>query len=237
MDDNRLPALPGELDCEIFETAAFIRPASISTLILVAWPETWLEPLLYRTILLTDFPLEDLDGHPPVIHPVETIIHMLHSKPPDLLASSVRHVFMTGFPAEVATSILSACAGVEDIQTFDNETLAALLPLIARLPLRRLFCYLGVPFGGILFDLVSHGTKAETQLWMKLALLPKLTHIAFNDPGPVSIWLALLRTCRSLHVLVVLTAVPVIENYLKKEEELVWDARFVGMNCAMYLRD
>ncbi|KAJ6521621.1 hypothetical protein DFH09DRAFT_1424685 [Mycena vulgaris] len=57
------PTLPPELEQHIFELAAISRPACIPTLMLVARRvKHWVEPLLYRTVVIGFQPIPDLPG-------------------------------------------------------------------------------------------------------------------------------------------------------------------------------
>ncbi|KAJ7879703.1 hypothetical protein B0H13DRAFT_1571256, partial [Mycena leptocephala] len=48
------PLLPPELERIIFELAAFVNPASMPSLLLVApRVKIWIEPLLYETLIIT----------------------------------------------------------------------------------------------------------------------------------------------------------------------------------------
>ncbi|KAJ6564485.1 hypothetical protein B0H19DRAFT_79022 [Mycena capillaripes] len=82
------PIHPEDLEREIFEISAHSQPVFILTLMLVARRvKIWLEPLLYRTIVL-DHPLE---GHP--IHSWDTLFPILESKPASFFHHAVRSRF------------------------------------------------------------------------------------------------------------------------------------------------
>ncbi|KAF8210698.1 hypothetical protein K438DRAFT_1808048 [Mycena galopus ATCC 62051] len=108
----RSPSLPLELEKEIFELCALSRRVSIPKLMLVAQHvKQWVEPLLYRTILLG----VDLPGVPILsYHIVPSIISR---KPPAFFHRVVRHLLAHGSthhdPARELGMILRLCTGVE----------------------------------------------------------------------------------------------------------------------------
>ncbi|KAJ7203639.1 hypothetical protein GGX14DRAFT_300578, partial [Mycena pura] len=204
-----IPILPAELEKEIFEMTAYTRPSSIPRLMLVAHRvKIWVEPLLFRVIVLDRFsktptyPMADDDD-----------FSGIQSLPTSVLRDSVRHLFLHNMPNTVSQFILSASSAVEDlwIQTFEVNSF--LLPFIGVLPLKRLYCNLKalfadkvqIDFGHSLFSRLTHLELLDlraTDLYFDLALIPHLTHLAFNYPVFLDMSLTLLKTCKSLRVLV-----------------------------------
>jgi hypothetical protein len=151
---------------------------------------------------------------------------------------------------EDANTILSACRSVENlwISTADRD----LLPLLEDLPLKQLSCNLKalfrpqpIDFTHKLFSMITHlevfgvsdmsgFDSPDHDKWRGLAHIPHLTNLSFNDDGIVGVWPALLRTCKSLRVLVVLQAT--IAGH-PDEQELAKDPRFVAMGCEFETKD
>ncbi|KAJ7134005.1 hypothetical protein C8R43DRAFT_639224 [Mycena crocata] len=128
------PLLPPELEREIFEMAAHIRPIGILRLMLVASRvKIWLEPLLYRTIALSVHPFRASSDHP---NPQwKSFMHVVQSNPVAFLLASVRHLYLAdSVPSEHAKWLLSTCSGIENL-SIQGIKRSDLLPSIAHLPL------------------------------------------------------------------------------------------------------
>ncbi|KAJ7119958.1 hypothetical protein C8R43DRAFT_1035233 [Mycena crocata] len=253
------PTFPPDLEQEIFETAALSHTVSIPTLMLVAWRvREWLEPLLYRTITLPRLGMQDggekVNGYP--LFNDHTLSTMLMSKPLDFLARSVKNLCLNGISVDIAIYALSACVGVENLW-ISSEELEECLPLIAQLPLTRLYCDVELLFGWrrqidfthLMFQRITHlelfdiveedGDDPEddthsVEFWADLALIPTLTHLAFNDEDFLPLCPTLLRACTTLRVLGIM-----IQGKRRSEDvgELAKDPRFVVMYCRKYIKD
>ncbi|KAJ7127280.1 hypothetical protein C8R43DRAFT_1211138 [Mycena crocata] len=145
------PVLPPGLEKAIFEIVAQVRPLSIPVLMRVAWRvKIWLEPLLYRTLLVSTDSNVVLEGH--IRAPAETFIPVTHSKPPSFFRNSVRHVlFERNVPQETAESVLTVCSVPYPENTFTITHLE-------------------------LFDTLDD----EADDFAGLALIPHLSHLSFN---------------------------------------------------------
>ncbi|KAJ7362449.1 hypothetical protein DFH08DRAFT_323230 [Mycena albidolilacea] len=137
-----MPNLPNDLEREIFKISAVSRPLCIPTLMLVAWRvKVWVEPTLYRTIVIwqsarfapTPTPIE---GHPTFYR--KTLIPIIKSKPLPFFRDSVRHLLIHQIPEEDTQGqfILSACSGLEDLCVFELHPLSS---HSQHFPLKRLY--------------------------------------------------------------------------------------------------
>ncbi|KAJ6476755.1 hypothetical protein C8R47DRAFT_1220237 [Mycena vitilis] len=75
------PVLPAELEREIFEVASLSWPRSIPRFMLVAWRVyAWVEPLLYRVVIV-----DDRDKSSPGTHPLaiksSILLSLIDTKP------------------------------------------------------------------------------------------------------------------------------------------------------------
>ncbi|KAJ7136387.1 hypothetical protein C8R43DRAFT_1203399 [Mycena crocata] len=278
LDMGRLklaPVFPVDLERRIFEISAHIRPSGISTLLLVARRvKAWLEPLLYRTIMLTRYlhpslmhralmvprngasaPEDATRTYTPnlVGHPTfgrETLARILKSKSEEFLASSVRHLFLDLVSVKDANSILSICTNVDNLWIV-STAVPDFLPLIERLPLKRLHCYVHnlfrsedkINFRHRIFTQITHlellgkffrGYECP-EIWRGLALVPNLTHLAFEDEAFIPLCPALLQTCKSLRVIVVLMPLDRLADM--QLDDLARDPRFLVMDCEYHTRD
>ncbi|KAJ7887656.1 hypothetical protein B0H14DRAFT_2695716 [Mycena olivaceomarginata] len=85
----------------------------------------------------------------------------------------------------------------------------ALFHLVEHLPLRELYCHVGHLFGpqrqiDFTHQLFAKITHLEVYDASEDPHSASLTHLGLNNAGLIDAWLALLRTCKSLRVLVVL---------------------------------
>ncbi|KAJ7629850.1 hypothetical protein B0H17DRAFT_1091096 [Mycena rosella] len=100
MERLSTPALPPELERQIFEICALFRPVSIPKLMLVAWRvKQWIEPILYRTVVIgalesatrdTEFPVFTFDILQASIRRCATICHAY--PPPHPFFSQITHL-------------------------------------------------------------------------------------------------------------------------------------------------
>ncbi|KAJ6593240.1 hypothetical protein B0H19DRAFT_1089503 [Mycena capillaripes] len=243
-------ALPEDLEREIFEIAACFRPRAIPKLMLVARRvKLWVEPFLYRTLVLSRY---DTEQYP--AHSMDTVFPILYSPP---LRAAVRNFLCTWVPPEDGALVLSRCSGIENLWINGEQmTVSRLLSSIADLPnLKRFHCNLtllfsSAPGGHIdfmhrLFERITHlelldyyrpaELERDSERWCTIARLPALTHLAFYTPSFVVIALPLLRTCPNLVVLVLKFGWGSPETLFDARpdaQELVKDLRFVVMECS-----
>ncbi|KAJ7203544.1 hypothetical protein GGX14DRAFT_461444 [Mycena pura] len=247
-----IPILPVELEKEIFQMTAYSQLSSIPRLMLVAHRvKIWVEPLLFRVIILYRY--QFLNGSfMPYTYPMadDDDFSGIQSLPTSVLRDSVRHLLLHNMPETVSQIILSASSAVEDLRIVTSEANSFLLPFIGVLPLKRLYCYLGelftdeaqIDFGHPLFSRLTHlelFDELATDRYFDLALIPHLTHLAFNTPAFLDMSLTLLKTCKSLHVLVLVLR-PYqghIQRAVKHEAlgQLSEDPRFVQIVCSEWL--
>ncbi|KAJ7438557.1 hypothetical protein B0H11DRAFT_2206111 [Mycena galericulata] len=251
-DLSPLPILPSELEKEIFDIAAYSRPLCIPKLMLVAWRvRIWVEPLLYRVVILLNeldhICLDGMKGYP---YEDEKNFTRIRATPASVLRDSVRHLCLKHVSNEVAEFILSASSGVEDLWIIPNGTAASLLLILGLLPLKCLYCSLGVLFAPDTVDfthpLFSHLTHLEffdwnpvfPEHWFRLSLIPHLTHLGFNHKEFLRLALTILNTCKSLRVLVFLESpwATSVEEH-PELEDLAKDPRFVQMPRSQYIKD
>ncbi|KAF8145046.1 hypothetical protein K438DRAFT_2028928 [Mycena galopus ATCC 62051] len=248
------PGLPLDLERVIFEIAAVSWPRLIPRLLLVAWRvKTWIEPLLYRTLIVANSSNSRLDADkfdeytlPFVIEPGD-FLSLIHSKPSTFFRDSVRNLRLGHNLAAEEALILSACSGIENLWSL-MQTSVTILDF--DLPLKRLHCTLHkmfepsqIDFSHRFFACLTHleifdGTWAmiNTDIWSNLTRLPCLTHLAFNDEDYLSIFRTLLPTWRSLQVLAILLTERMSLNEYELPE-LSRDWRVVVIECPAYLDD
>ncbi|KAJ7670802.1 hypothetical protein DFH06DRAFT_1178942 [Mycena polygramma] len=218
------PTLPLELERYTFELAALFRPVSIPTMMRVAWRvKIWIEPLLYRTLIIG---ADKLDGLP--ICPDEKFNQIVDTKPQLLV--SVRNVLAVGVESDMMKTIFSRCRGVENLVLIAYYSLSGPSPPpgFQELSLRRLHCDLDG-----LYNLRSVTTLAVPPLlhlthleliseidfgcrspaehrarWNLLAGLPNLTHLALSGLHQLPMCSHLLTVCEFLTALVVLSPAP-----------------------------
>ncbi|KAJ7136394.1 hypothetical protein C8R43DRAFT_614093 [Mycena crocata] len=232
-----LPVFPADLERVIFELCATSRPSEILMLLLVAWrvkawfaasskennfldslPSPRIEPLLYRTVMLSHNrhdPKIRVDGLP--LNEGDALIHTILSRPPQLIAENVRNLFLNCPPNLDVKLILSGCPNVENLWIC-ADCLENLLPILAEFPSKHLYCslYTG-PFalGRIdfthklfaqithleLFDSLTSFDAFALGVWSRagrLSLIPNLTNFAFSNGIFLRLALDLLCTSKSM---------------------------------------
>ncbi|KAJ6482760.1 hypothetical protein C8R45DRAFT_1215448 [Mycena sanguinolenta] len=134
-------AFPVELEHVIFEMAAFSWPGLMPRLLLVASRvKIWLEPLLYRTIVVNRsifVQRERDDSRPSTIH-VHALLSLVQSRPATFFRDSTRHLCVNRDLAEEGPAILSACSEIESLWMRGQTSAPRILELDLRL--KRLHC-------------------------------------------------------------------------------------------------
>nr|GAT44609.1 predicted protein [Mycena chlorophos] len=199
------PRLPLDLERLVLEEAAMENPVAIPKLMLIAKRvKYWLEPLLYRLVLISHFEkLAGIPNAPPDI--LMSVAERTRHTRPGLLSFAVESLFLATSPSKSRygicgpnakasmTDILSACTGVSKLLA--TEKMAPYIPFLAAMPLR----YLTIDTRGLfepaprdfshsLFRNVTHLELLDVQdpkdthadEWAGLTELPSLTHLAFN---------------------------------------------------------
>ncbi|KAJ6526377.1 hypothetical protein B0H19DRAFT_1275737 [Mycena capillaripes] len=202
METNSYPVsdryLPHELECTIFEVAALARPTAIPTLLLIARRvKEWVEPLLYRVVVLSSFDSDsELHGYP--ITTAAILLRVIATKPAGFLENSVKHFFVSRGPVQASElqTIFTACNRVTNL--FDSYTFASAAHLGVLGTLRHLQ-RLALPLDEFLHCCSLEGTHSMlanlTHLELlrtgqqprmesvcaHLPLLSRLTHFAINS--------------------------------------------------------
>ncbi|KAJ7088096.1 hypothetical protein C8R44DRAFT_819465 [Mycena epipterygia] len=232
-----VPAFPPELERQIFEIAAFLRPVGIPKLMLVAWRvKEWVELLLYRIIALGR-------GQLPML-PAITGKFLLSAikQRPSFFHGTVRHLMVASVKTTTVESILSVCTGVNNLWV--NNDLTQLQTIMEPLRLKHLYAHTLpilrtlTPFHPFFsrithLDLIDIPDARDLETWSELYLIPQLTHLSFNDEAFLPLCGELLETCKSLAVLVFLESLPDPSSVT----ELSRDFRFVAMCCECYHLD
>ncbi|KAJ7161899.1 hypothetical protein C8R43DRAFT_991716, partial [Mycena crocata] len=242
------PILPLELERRIFEICAHLRPVSIPKLCLVAWRvKEWVEPLLYRTIFISDDkPIEGRPSFTPT-----TILSTIETKTPAFFGKHVRNLLVFGGWDLPAKRVLPVCTGVDNL--WIRCDLDRLVSVLESLSLRQLYADIRPLLSNLspthqffsqithleLIDEVDNPSPTNMGIWSGLPFLPQLAHLSFNDEDLIAISTPLLQSCKSLAVLVCLAAdeYAVALDQRVLEARLPEEPRFVVMDCQNYHRD
>ncbi|KAF7345799.1 hypothetical protein MVEN_01600800 [Mycena venus] len=255
------PRLPRELECTIFEAAALSRPTSIPQLALVAWRVNhWVEPLLYQVLFVSRYSesyssrgIHQKSGLP--VSNAEILLGKIANKPAEFLRSSVKHLFLDVFKKSDVEAILMACICVTNLfietsSTPDPRTLAGLQCLHhLTIDIETLFGGPDIDFSHPLFRNITHlellddyrqGLRMDV-LCSGLALIPHLTHIAFNtipkrpELGGLSVLHARLRADIRLQCILFLS--PDVRDAMRARRVLSGDDRIVCIDQDAYRLD
>ncbi|KAJ7911341.1 hypothetical protein B0H13DRAFT_2482182 [Mycena leptocephala] len=246
--------LPPELERLIFETAAFLHPEAMSALLRVARRvKIWIEPLIYRALLISSSK-ESHRHHWSAVHST-----MQTTRSRFLLREHVRHLYFTdaiwmGF----LTEFLTLCDGTTHLAFSSATTQPGLLQILAALPLQRISCFLHIlfsPSGPVnfshsLFERITHldafdWAYKDWDSWSGLEQMPQLTHLSFRHHIRSSICERALKSCRRLQVLVIVwlpqSDLHAIRANIKPprftEEALIQDPRFVMVHIQDFVLD
>ncbi|KAJ7255661.1 hypothetical protein C8J57DRAFT_598712, partial [Mycena rebaudengoi] len=201
------PSFPLDLEREIFEMSAVEHPEMMPALILVAHRVLqWIEPLLYRTLLLTrNFPRD------------KSALLLAAQRTPAKFTKYVQNLLLWPYqnlpmgPQECAMILMSLCSGISRLVLFDP--IPEMLPALDNMRVDHLSVSLAYLFGHPsdireidpgrpLFQAVTHLQISDGMRWvvgMPFAELPALTHLCVSDLQPL---LSILKNCEKLHVLV-----------------------------------
>ncbi|KAJ7719090.1 hypothetical protein DFH07DRAFT_316018 [Mycena maculata] len=220
------PIFPTELEREIFELTAFLRPRWMSTLILVAQRvRTWIEPLLYRVLAIQGSRERRRDPGTTFRLSFASVDKILQSRLAVLrLRANLRHLRFPAYcPTDYLLQILTVCETVEDLVMGPTPEDMIILPLLYNLPLQRLtICWQSL-FRAYAFDSESDqivrmacASLLPTHLeirdggfsctgWAGLAVMPRLTHLCVHGLSGlmVQILCTALQDCKALQALVV----------------------------------
>ncbi|KAJ6476346.1 hypothetical protein C8R45DRAFT_1009708 [Mycena sanguinolenta] len=236
---NLPPVLPPELEREIFEITALSDFHRIPCLLRLARRVLeWIEPLLYRVVVVEHSPMAD------------AYRRMLRQKP-DVLAKGVQHLLVTSlsnWPKEDVHSLLRLCApqllSLAGSPTIYKPTLLPIFSHMTQLrrwvgSLKNLFAgYPAVDLSLPVFHTITHMdildnfTIENNVVIAGLAVLPCLTHLCL-DRSTLGHIPRILARCAHLQVLVFRTfrAKEVADN------PPTTDVRFVVIQIGGYWKD
>ncbi|KAJ6536433.1 hypothetical protein DFH09DRAFT_1042847 [Mycena vulgaris] len=227
MPSTTTPALPPDLEREIFEITVALYPGTIPALMRVSHrAKTWVEPHLYHALCITNS-----GPRIPVQHITARALRaLIPAKGADFFRERVRHIrFWGAFSALEIIQVLSVCTNVVELSCWMVSQSASLLPHLERLPLQRFSGPLrglfprasGIDFAHPLFERITHLDLRDSVLgdyswgheswgdrgWGGLARLPRLTHLAFDGQSIVTsndehIGRNILQGCRALQAIV-----------------------------------
>ncbi|KAJ7239499.1 hypothetical protein C8J57DRAFT_1478395 [Mycena rebaudengoi] len=211
------PIFPPDLEREIFEMTATEHPKTMTSLVLVAHRVLqWIEPLLYRTLVLT---------HKSRQHRVYALM-LAAQRTPAKFTKYTQNLFLwheQNSPNDkCAMLLMSLCNGISRLSLFDSKP--AMLPALDNMRVNRLAVSLASLFGnpsdpcqiGIgrpLFQAVTHlevWDTSELAVGAPFAQLPALTHLCVTQQrgcviqqrGDLQLFLSILKKCEKLHVLI-----------------------------------
>ncbi|KAJ7663250.1 hypothetical protein DFH06DRAFT_346612 [Mycena polygramma] len=117
------PALPPELERQIFEIAAHTCPFSIPDMMRVAWRvKHWIEPILYHTLIFYMNPPEGFHRCT-----IDIFRHIARTKPEFFLRNSVRKVVVR-YMGDDLGDILTECPDIESLDIVGTLTNCPSLP-------------------------------------------------------------------------------------------------------------
>ncbi|KAJ7097536.1 hypothetical protein C8R44DRAFT_748282 [Mycena epipterygia] len=210
--DGQNPKLPLELEREIFKLTVRVYPKTAPMLLRVAHRvQTWIEPLLWETLILLDIP-----GSPSLVNSSlvnSSLIYAFQSKPGSFFHHNVRNLLLDDYCCTQAehSLILSACSGVRDLASFNSRrSLLYYLDVMTRL--KRLTIYLDQFFDFASMDstlLPSFSTITHLDTWLtpsaflatQFAWPPALTHLCLFEARPSGLNHALMN-CKNLKILI-----------------------------------
>ncbi|KAJ7166528.1 hypothetical protein C8R43DRAFT_197449 [Mycena crocata] len=217
--ESSIPALPLELERHIFEILALSRPTSIPKLTLVAARvKEWLEPLLYRTLVVGCKPI---DGLP---HCNPELFRVIATKPASLHRESVRNLIVNNISIAFHSThtLLANFTRVVDI-SLAGPVGPKKIGYLGTLPLRTLHSCTSdftdltktAPSRHACFTNLTHleltvlNTRVDPECIIACTALPRLTHLSF-DVGDLPELFAppfprLLVDCKILRALVILS--------------------------------
>ncbi|KAJ7230842.1 hypothetical protein B0H12DRAFT_1263872 [Mycena haematopus] len=238
MTESRLPP---ELERHIFELAANSHSKSIPTLLLVAHRvKIWLEPILYSVVVFVN-PLPE--------HICFDSAHFSSAVQSPAISQHVTNLLLSrDVPFVHLAPILSRCSAVQNLALYGGDL--RVLPFLSAMPLRRLstaledflFPWVAIDFTDPPFSSLTHLQlrddldEAQWEEWRGLAMIPKLTHLAFALEKSLSIFQNTLTACPRLQVLIYLYSPGQAKPGIGLES-LAHDTRFVCLPAPAYLAD
>ncbi|KAJ7156392.1 hypothetical protein C8R46DRAFT_430966 [Mycena filopes] len=193
---NSQPRVPLDLEREIFELAALVHPTSIPSLILVAGRvQKWVEPLLYRVVIICLAPARAILGYP-VFTPT-VLCRQIANKPVEFFRRAVKELYIEDCARQSELQIiLTACNGARNFYAlFPPEphlTTIRNFDCVRHLSIDITALFQGLADDAALspvFHNVTHlrlqdidfqAHRYKSRLAPFLARLPRLTHVAFE---------------------------------------------------------
>ncbi|KAF7364210.1 Tyrosinase central domain-containing protein [Mycena sanguinolenta] len=236
--DSVQPLLPPELERAIFEMAAGLHPDAIPNMLLVAARvHEWIEPLRYRTFILTD-PASSCPR-------LRVLQRAIESKPAQFIRDNVWHLFVEpNYPQDTLNTFIPFCTGVRSLVIFEPHTqmlsqLETARPQRLATPIEffghteeSMPINLTLPMFSSLTHLdVFEPILAISPSWSSLAFLAALTHLAFLGTS-YDVGVALLGMCHKLQVILSMRGGrstdewPMLSVSVDADD---WEHRFVGM--------
>ncbi|KAJ7062454.1 hypothetical protein B0H15DRAFT_463526 [Mycena belliarum] len=208
------PAIPLELEREIFETAAYSSPEVIRNLVLVAHRAyEWIDRIRYQTV--------SSHGSACPFRFLQQAIRS-NSKTDDFFHDRVRNLFVDfmkdGIQRNDLPDVLSMCTGVRSLVLLGVTVEPLMSTYLRNLKLQRLSFFL-IPglvwidplypvFASLthldLFDDLSNGSVDFPSLLADLALLPALTHLALFNVDPAELEPEDIPALKKIEVLVIM---------------------------------
>ncbi|KAK7039951.1 hypothetical protein R3P38DRAFT_2770077 [Favolaschia claudopus] len=236
--------LPPELEREIFEIAATEDKRTIPALLRVCHrAHNWIEPLLYRTLIISDYDDAELVA--------------LRSKSLEFKKRAVHHVFIEDNPNTRAHvhKLISQLSGIQTLALNGYASDELLLAIYNLLPRRLNVCaplynpseWVRSTFACSCFFLVTHLEIFHDPMpsmedydwddWSVLASLPSLTHLCLERHSVAELLPLFFEKCTQLAVLIVAfwnpspetEAAEFVENVRVKDPRMVvmvFDAQF-----------
>ncbi|KAJ7150638.1 hypothetical protein C8R46DRAFT_496437 [Mycena filopes] len=205
MNSDAVFCFPLELEREIFETAALQNLDTIPTLLRVSRRvHVWVEPLLYRIVVIPDR--------------TAPILPAVQAKPPPFLQLAVHHLFIQPQMAG-AVDIIRSCSGIHSL-FLDGRPDTNLLDILDRMQLRRFNFTVPSSLSGWaegiftrptflrvthleLFQDLPHGSAhLSWRHWSPLATLPALTHLCLAESQASLILPDVVAECAQLLIIV-----------------------------------
>ncbi|KAF7330318.1 hypothetical protein MVEN_02470000 [Mycena venus] len=230
------PVLPPELEREIFEIIAWESTKAIPPLLPVARRvKLWLEPLLYRVLLVRDptnnlYPGRELlaaSGHVAATPRRPGRCYRAPSRglfPQPCAPCLSRRASIPPSDLHRRDLLLSVCTGAIDVHLVNIQAAPSLLAGLSRMPLRRLEANLGslfgdddqisaeIDFSAPIFQNITHLSVFDSMTYTVsdwttgLPLLPCLTHLSFEANETSPVFAEVFGVCTSLRVFVILVS-------------------------------
>ncbi|KAK7018214.1 hypothetical protein R3P38DRAFT_3399097 [Favolaschia claudopus] len=245
------PRLPPELERVIFEVVAMSDARDIPILMRVAWRvKHWVQPLLYRTIVILWIENASKKYDFPVIS-VRILLDMVTRKQSLPLRQFCREMFWDTEERENEEDdferILAACPNITNLFFYPMKNTAQYIPMLNRMHrltrfashLNRLFDPHPVDFGYAFLRNVTHlellddDIEVSDYLLDRLRRAPCLTHVAFDLASGIAALHACIRAFTQLQCIVFLQN----DILLDVEEPETDDDRFVCIRQSDFRAD